>query len=459
MKSEHERAAGKAISRRLDQSHSQQSSAQIIAKITEQIGSTIPHHFDAIPEGWAEDFVPNLISVVIPTYNHERFLVDAVDSALAQSYPYLEIIVVDDGSTDNTAAVMSGYGNRVRYIRQQNRGLSGARNTGILASQGEYIALLDADDCWHVDYLRNVHATLAADRAIGAVHTGMRFVDAAGQPQAQPGIATVPDDQMYERLLDGEFFAPSAVLVRRSVLATVGLFDLDLRASEDWEIWLRVARAYRFAGIAKPLLNYRVHGSNMSGDPAHMLHYQLLTLVKHFGPMKWEPDGWPPAYRRAFAAIACFAAQGFYYRGDVVAGMTYLRLALEINPQLTESIDLFYELGCVNQPLGQRGDPKTLNLSQNAQLLHQSLGAIFQLPDLSLELRAREQCTYAHAYRALGTLAYNCGKRSEARTYLWQALRHNKRWLSEPYFMRIALKSLAAPQLVEALRVLPSRST
>ncbi|HRW06591.1 MAG TPA: glycosyltransferase [Caldilineaceae bacterium] len=414
----------------------------ITKEIAQQIRKTVPNRFDAIPEEWVMDFVPNLISVVIPTYNHERFLVDALDSVLSQSYPYIEIIVVDDGSTDNTPAVMTRYGNRVRYIRQENRGLSGARNTGIQASQGEYIALLDADDFWENNYLREVHAALVADSGLGAVHTGMRFVDAEGNPQAQPGTATVPADQMYERLLDGEFFAPSAVLVRRTVLAAVGLFDLDLRASEDWEIWLRVSRAYRFGGIAKPLLNYRVHGSNMSGNPEQMLRYQLLTLVKHFGPVNGEPATWPTPYRRAFATVAYFAAQGFFYRGAATEGTVFLRLAMEANPDLTASLDLFYELGCVNQPLGQRGDPKTLNLSQNAALLRESLATIFQARDLPDALLAKKQCAYAHAYRALGTLAYNSGQRRAARAYLWQAARHHKSWLSEPSFIKLAIKSL-----------------
>ncbi|MCB0185183.1 MAG: glycosyltransferase, partial [Caldilineaceae bacterium] len=86
----------------------------ITKEIAQQIRKTVPNRFDAIPEEWVTDFVPNLISVVIPTYNHERFLVDALDSVLSQSYPYIEIIVVDDGSTDNTPAVMTRYGNRVR---------------------------------------------------------------------------------------------------------------------------------------------------------------------------------------------------------------------------------------------------------------------------------------------------------------------------------------------------------
>jgi GT2 family glycosyltransferase len=416
--------------------------------------SAVVSYLDPIPDGWSADFVPNLISVVIPTYNHARYLVDAINSALAQSYPYVEIIVVDDGSTDDTAGVMTQYGNRVRYIAQANRGLSGARNTGILVAQGEYIALLDADDFWHPDYLQHVHAALAANPELGAVHTGMCFVDATGKAQAQLGIATVPADQLYDRLLDGEFFAPSAVLVRRRVLADVGLFDLDLRASEDWELWLRVARAYRFGGIAQPLLYYRVHGSNMSSNPAHMLHYQQLTLAKHFGPMATEPASWQRAYQRAFAAVAYFAAQGYLQRGDIPTGTVYLRQAFEANPALTESLELFYELGCINQPLGQRGDPQTLELQQNAQTLDQCLEAIFQAPALPPQLQGKRRTAYAHAYRALGTLAYNSGDRRAARAFLWQAGWQHPQWFAERRFIKMLGKTLLTPQLFRAIRLL-----
>jgi len=415
-------------------------------------------HLDPIPVEWADDYVPNLISVVIPTYNHAHYLVDAVNSALAQSYPYVEILVVDDGSTDNTEEVMRQYGNRVRYIQQQNRGLSGARNSGILAAQGEYIALLDADDFWQVNYLQHVHGALATDSTLGAVYTGMCFVDAAGKAQAQPGVATVPADQLYDRLLDGEFFAPSAVLIRRRVLADVGLFDLDLRASEDWEIWLRVARAYRFGGIDQPLLNYRVHGNNMSSDPAHMLHYQRLTLAKHFGSIAGEPSTWPRAYQRAYAAVAYFAAQGYYQRRDLATGTHYLRQAFEANPALTESIDIFYELGCVNQPLGQRGDPKTLDLQQNAKSLCESLAAIFQAANLPPYLQKKQRTAYAHAYRALGTLAYNSGKIGEARSFLWQALQQQPRWISDRSFFIMLGKTMVAPRLFHVVRTVRTRA-
>lgn len=414
---------------------------------------------DPIPRGWGEAFQPGLITIVIPTYNHERFLVDAVKSALAQTYPLIEIIVVDDGSTDNTPVVMAPYTDQVTYIRQANRGLSGARNTGILAARGEFIALLDADDYWERCYLRTTHTALTVDSGLAAVHTGMHFVDAQGTVQAQPGIATVPDDQMYDRLLDGEFFAPSAVLVRRWAFAAVGLFDLELRASEDWEMWLRVARSYRFGGIAEPLLNYRVHGSNMSGDPDHMLHYQRLTLQKHFGEFGETPERWDPKLQRAYAAVAYYAAQGNYLRGDQEQGTRYLREALEANPALTESLDIFYELGCVDQPLGQRGDPATLNVKQNADRLFRSLEHVFAAPELSPRLSSKKRSTFAHAHRALGTLAYNAGKRREARYHLWHALCTKPTWARQKSFIGMLAKSMLNQQMFTTLRALRANAT
>ena len=409
---------------------------------------------DPIPRGWVSNYQPGLITVVIPTYNHERFLRDAVESALAQTYPFVEIIVVDDGSTDNTPVLMETYADRVQYIRQTNRGLSGARNSGILAARGEFIALLDADDFWQHNYLRVTHKALIADVGLGAVQTGLRFVDGQGKPLPQSGVATVPNDQMYDRLLDGEFFAPSAVVIRRWALAAVGLFDLDLRASEDWEIWLRVAHSYRFAGIAEPLLNYRVHGNNMSGDPEYMLKYQLLALEKHFGKMEDDPAVWDRELQRAFAAVAYFAAQGYLLRGDLEQGAHFLRQALEANPSLTESLSIFYELGCVDQPLGRRGDPKTLNLKKNSELVLTTLTKIFRAPDLPKRLSVKEASAFAHAYRALGTLAYNSNDRQHAQQYLLQAIRWQPLWLTEKAFIAMFAKTVINIQIVTAIRSL-----
>jgi glycosyltransferase involved in cell wall biosynthesis len=365
---------------------------------------------------------PPRVSVIIPSYNHAHYVQDAIQSVLNQDYDDYEIIVIDDGSKDNTREVVARFGEKIRYIWQENKGLPGARNTGIKAANGDLIALLDSDDTWLPGFLSATVARLEGDPRLGAVHTGFYFVDEHGQRLPQVSTETVPDDQMYDRLLDGEFFVPAAVVTRRECFDRVGLFDEAFRGSEDWDIWLRVARAYRFAGIPTPLVNYRMHSSNMTKDPEYMLNYQLMVVEKHFGLPDGAPERWPPERQRAYAAVYRYAAQGFFLRGDKQLGQHYLRLALEANPALAESVDMFYELGCANQPLGWRGDLAQLNFEENSASLLSSLTDICAQSDLSSRLRARKRVIFAHAYLALGLLAYGSHRLRTARSYLWRAL-------------------------------------
>jgi glycosyltransferase involved in cell wall biosynthesis len=393
-----------------------------------------------------------LVSVIIPTYNHAQYVSQAIRSVLNQDYDQYEIVVVDDGSEDNTPEVVAQFGDRVRYIWQENKGLPGARNTGIRAARGDFIALLDSDDTWLPGFLSATVARLEAEPKLGAVHTGFYFVDEQGRRLPQISTVTVPDDQMYDRLLDGEFFVPAAVVTRRECFDRVGSFDEAFRGSEDWDMWLRVARQYLFAGIPRPLVNYRMHGNNMSKDPEYMLHYQLMVVEKHFGSPDGSPERWPTERQRAYAAVYRYAAQGFYLGGDEQQGRHYLHLALEANPRLTESLDLFYELGCIDQPLGQRGDLAHLGFEKNADLLLSSLNDIFTRSDLSPCLRARRRSAFAHAYLALGLLAYGSNRLRTARSYLWRALvtdrqlgRRRQTWIT-------LSKTLLGQQLIQSLR-------
>jgi hypothetical protein len=257
---------------------------------------------------------------------------------------------------------------------------------------------------------------------------------------------------MYDRLLDGEFFVPAAVLVRRECFERVGLFDETLRASEDWDMWLRVAREFRFGGISQPLLHYRMHGNNMSADPEYMLRYQLMVVEKHFGLPDGPPETWPRERQRVYAAVYRYAAQGFYFRGDRQKGQHYLQLTLEANPSLTESLDLFYELGCADQPLGWRGDLAHLNLERNAELLLSGLRGIFARQDLPSRLRARKRIALAHAYLALGLLAYGSNRLALARSYLWRVLITQPRLGQQRQVWLTLGKTLLGQRLVRAIK-------
>ena len=199
------------------------------------------------------------ISVMIPVYNSARFLQEAIESVLAQTYKDYEIIVIDDGSTDNTKEVLAPYCDRIRYIYQQNQGASSARNKGIRYSQGEYIAFLDADDIWlpeklhiQVDYLDN-------NQEIALIYSWALWVDVNGRPlnKRNRSNRSLPTGDIFNILFVRNFITPSSVMIRKRMLDTVGLFDESLTHAEDHELWLRIAREFKGFGINKYLCKYR----------------------------------------------------------------------------------------------------------------------------------------------------------------------------------------------------------
>ena len=400
-----------------------------------------------------------IVSVVIPTFNHAAFLPAAIKSALDQDFADLEIIVVDDGSTDETRAIAAGYGDRVQYLWQENAGLSAARNAGIRAARGQFVALLDADDVWLPDFLSTVMGRWRDDPGLGAVYTGFYSIDQEGHRLPQVSTSTVPAEELYDRLLDGEFFVPSAVVTRRDCFDRVGFFDEALRGSEDWDMWLRVSREYRMAGLPLPLVHYRIHGSNMSGRPDYMLRYQLMVVDKHFGLDDGPPETWPRGRQRAYAAVCRFAAQGYYLAADVEASRRYLGLALEANPDLCVSVDLFYELGCADQPLGQRSIHARLNIEKNAAYLLSSLDQIFSWPGVPPRLRPRARTARGHALLALGLLAYGNERLGLARGYMARALVADPRLLTHRSVLPTLGKALLGRRLRQVMGRRPGRGT
>ena len=172
-----------------------------------------------------------LVSVVVPTFNYGHCVVDAVESALAQTYVPVEVIVIDDGSTDDTRARLEPYRDRINYVFQPNQGLSAARNTGIRAATGSLIALLDSDDAFHPRKLELQVAHLTAHPAVGVVATD-HFTDPAQRWPAVPEPVPVARETL-QRVVATSRFAPSSVLVRRECFDAVGLFDTSLRSVED----------------------------------------------------------------------------------------------------------------------------------------------------------------------------------------------------------------------------------
>ena len=221
------------------------------------------------------DAPPPLVSVIVPCYNYGRFLAQALDSVRAQDYPAVEIVVVDDGSTDDTAAVAARYPEAV-YVRQENQGLSAARNAGIRASRGAYLVFLDADD-WLFPGSLAINATLLQQHPEAAFVAGAHtFVYPNGQTRViTPPLSGTPYRDLLAR---GNYIGMiAAVMFPRWVFDEFN-FDSSLRNCEDYALYLGLARRYPVVLHETPLAAYRLHTSAMSAAAPAMLAGALRVL-------------------------------------------------------------------------------------------------------------------------------------------------------------------------------------
>jgi glycosyltransferase involved in cell wall biosynthesis len=217
-----------------------------------------------------------LVSVIIPCYNGEAFLKEAIESALGQSYHRVEIIVVDDGSTDRSPEIAQQL--PVRYIRQPNRGLTPSRNLGIRESRGSYIVFLDADDRLKPEAIETGLRVMAEHPGCTMAVGDHVFVSQDGSYLADSRKACLAGSQ-YEALLKSNFIEMiSSVLFRRSVLLEIGGFDTGLRVAEDYELYLRIARANPVYCHRAVIAEYRMHQANASHNSELMLTSTLRVL-------------------------------------------------------------------------------------------------------------------------------------------------------------------------------------
>jgi glycosyltransferase involved in cell wall biosynthesis len=228
------------------------------------------------------------ITVVIPTYNSGRFLVEAIDSALAQTLAPSEVIVVDDGSTDDTCERLRPYGGSVRLLAQENRGVSAARNLGVREARGGLIAFLDADDVWHPRKLELQVGVFEADRDLGLLGTSSFDWPAASLPELGPERPGPVVQVTWDQLAVKNRLTTSSVVARREILARAGQFDTELQGPEDRDLWLRVAEFARVAYLDRPLTGYRagVPGS-VSKQPEVCQAGMLRILGKLEGRRAW----------------------------------------------------------------------------------------------------------------------------------------------------------------------------
>lgn len=218
-----------------------------------------------------------LVSAIIPCFNQAHYLNEAVESLLAQSYPNIEIIVVDDGSTDNTVEVASCYAT-VQLVKQANSGLAAARNSGIRASQGDYVVFLDADDLLLPNAVEQGFICLQKNPHCAFAWGSYRFLIPDGSA-SKPRIDTPLEEDCYAALLRGNFITMHAtVIYRQQALDASGGFNAALPACEDYDLYLRIARQHRIAHHHHVIAEYRKHESNMTRNSPLMLKTALSVL-------------------------------------------------------------------------------------------------------------------------------------------------------------------------------------
>jgi glycosyltransferase involved in cell wall biosynthesis len=272
-----------------------------------------------------------LVSVVVVNYNYGRFLPQAIDSVLAQSYPEIELLVVDDGSTDDSLDVVRAYGPRVRLIRQANGGVSAARNHGIRQSRGALVAFLDADDVWTTEKIAKQVARFER-KTVGMAACGLGLIDASGRSlgvmPVEPGAPGLEDLALLRA--PGVPGAGSSGVVRRSVLDEVGGFDEALSTSADWDLCRRIACRWEIEVVAEPLVLYRQHGSAMH----RKVDVQERDMLRAFDSMFRDPAARAihPLRNRCYGNLYWMLAGSYFHAGSPAKGLKYLFRALAAWP-------------------------------------------------------------------------------------------------------------------------------
>lgn len=275
------------------------------------------------------------VSVVIPAYNAMNYLPATMESLLSQSFDNLEVIVVNDGSSDGTEQWVSQIENpKVKLISQKNKGLAGARNTGISHATGEYIAFLDADDLWEPTKLEKQVNTLEENPEVGLVYTWVALIDEQGKFTGRI-FKNNPEGDVWQQLIEHNIVeCGSVAMLRRSCLETVGVFDENLRSFvEDWDLWLRIASRYPFKVVKEPLVYYRQISTSASRNWEAMERSFRMVIEKAFDS---APSELLYLKKRSYgAANLCLAWKSLQSRSkDYKRAIHFLQQALAYYPQL-----------------------------------------------------------------------------------------------------------------------------
>ncbi len=271
------------------------------------------------------------VSVVIAAYNKADLTIRTVESVLNQTYANIEVIVVDDGSTDDTKQKLSVYADKIKYIYKENSGACSARNVGIRQASGDYIGLLDCDDIYFPEKIALSVDCLENNPEYGFVHTSMHYIDDNDVIRATFDI--FPCDRVSgwiaEKLLIDNFISQSTVVARKSSLDKAGLFDESIFMPADWDLWLRLAEDFKAGYIDTPLTGYRSSHSYTMANLDAGKREELFVLNK---ALARKPQIYKPLKNKAISHLYSRYAKMFAIKGDMKNARKFFLKAVLINP-------------------------------------------------------------------------------------------------------------------------------
>jgi len=375
------------------------------------------------------------ISVIIPAYNQSHYLGEAIQSVIDQTYPDFELIVVDDGSTDKTAQVACSFLDpRVHYIHQENRGLSAARNTGILRSTGEYLTFLDSDDLFVADKLETLLNAMQRDPSLGLVAGQTILIDENALPLGKIFDTPLPENPVHFLLWNP--ISICSMMMHRDWQQKVGLFDENLRAYEDWDMYLRLARVGCSMGwVPHPVSLYRFHTRQMTRDKDRMTTATFAVLKKVYSDPDL-PDEWLALKDKAYSSAYFRAAIQAYRMDETQEGAEELAEAVRLDPELlANNGDVL-----ANRLLGMSDSPKVLNRLPFLESIYN------HLPESLSSLKNQRKRRLSQAAVELGFKSYQANDYLRARHFMWRAIQYRPQWLSNRGVVAVLLKSSLVPR-------------
>ena len=274
-----------------------------------------------------------LVSVIIAAYNASGWIAETLSSVVAQEYDNYEVIVVNDGSTDDTEAVVALFGEKVHCINKSNGGEASARNKGIRAARGKYLAFVDADDLWTSNKLRLQVGLLESSEAAWVYSDAFVFDGLTGRTLYKFSRRRQYDGDILRPLLLNDFIPSPTPVIRRSVFDKAGLFDerAERRIGEDWDMWLRIAALYPVAVVRRPLAYYRLHSASATSREDPMVKMEAwLTVVEE--AVSREPRRLGPIKNRALSRVLIDTGRSLAGCGQTASARKVFFQAMGLTP-------------------------------------------------------------------------------------------------------------------------------